>query len=63
MVKKATKRGATDPQGIVDDIIKNYAKWEKILGKMDRTHLESLSARYEKLLWERIYSKIDVTKL
>ena len=63
VVKKATKRGAKNPQGIVDDIVRNYAKWEKILGKMDRTNLKPLSARYEKLLWEHVFSKIDVTKL
>jgi len=63
VIKKASKRGAKDAKGIVAAINRNYAKWEKILGPMDRTKLGPLSARYEKLLWERIYSKIDPAKL
>lgn len=63
VVRKATKRKAKNPQGIVDDIVRNYGKWEKLLGKMDRGNLPALSARYEKLLSEHIFSKIDVTKL
>ena len=63
VVKKATKRGAKDPQGIVDSINRNYRKWDKILAERDRSDLKSLSARYEKVLWERIYSKIDPAQL
>ena len=63
MVKKATKRGAKDPQAIVDAITMNYRKWEKILGQPDHTDLKALAASYEKVLWERIYSKIDPAKL
>ena len=63
VVKKAAKRGAKDPQRIVDAINRNYRKWDKILAGRERTDIKALSARYEKVLWERIYSKIDPAQL
>ena len=63
VVKKAAKRGAKDAQRIVDAINGNYRKWDKILAERERTDLKALSARYEKVLWERIYGKIDPAQL
>ena len=63
VVKRANKRGAKRSRQIVDAIFAKYKKWEKILGPMDRSNLPALSARYEKLLWQHIFSKIDPAKL
>lgn len=63
VIERAKKRGAKDPAQIVAAIQKNEAKWEKIIGKEDRSDLKALTARYEKLLWEHIYSKLDPAKI
>ena len=60
---RAKKRGAKNPKQIVDDLAKNYEKWEKKLAGLDRSDLKKLSAEYAKVLWDDIYSKIDPSKL
>ena len=57
-VELAKTRGAKDPAQIVAAIQKNEAKWEKIIGKEDRSDLHALTEKYQKLLWEHIYGKL-----
>lgn len=63
VVERAKKRGAKNPQQIVDSILKSYGEWEKKLAGLDRSDLKKLSDAYAKALWDDIYSKIDPAKL
>ena len=63
VIERAKKRGAKDAEKIVDAIFRNYDKWVKILGPSDRSDLKALTAKYEKALWDHLYSKLDPNKL
>lgn len=63
VIERAVKRGAKDAEKTVDSIFRNYDKWVKILGAVDRSDLKALSAKYEKALWDNLYSKLDPNKL
>lgn len=63
IIEAAKKRGAKNPEQIVNSILKRYDEWEKKLAGLDRSNLEKLSEGYAKALWDGIYSKIDPAKL
>lgn len=63
VIARAKKRGAKNPEQVVNAILKNYDKWEKTLAGLDRMDLKALSKGYEKALWDNIYSKLDPSKL
>jgi TRAP-type C4-dicarboxylate transport system substrate-binding protein len=63
VIERAKKRGAKDPEKIVEAIFRNYEKWNKLIGAQDRSNLKTLTDKYAKLLWEHIYSKVDPAKL
>jgi TRAP-type C4-dicarboxylate transport system substrate-binding protein len=58
VIARAKKRGVKNPRKIVDAYLGNLAKWEKIMSGTNRD-----SASYSKLLWEKIYVRIDPSKL
>lgn len=58
VVDLAEKRGVKNGQQIVDTYIRNLDAWEALMAKTDGS-----TDAYAKLLWERIYSKIDPAKL
>ena len=55
---RAKKRGVSNPARIIDAYLKNLAAWEKTMAGTGRD-----TASYEKVLWQRIYSKIDPNKM
>ena len=58
VIAGAKKFGVENPGAIIDAYRRNLAKWQKLTADVGYD-----SAKLEKLIWDHIYSKIDVGKL
>lgn len=54
-VEKGHERGVKNPEELKEKIISLKEKWAKVLDKEGRD-----AATFERLLWERVYSKMDL---
>jgi TRAP-type C4-dicarboxylate transport system substrate-binding protein len=59
VIEAAEKFGVKNPGAIIDAYKKNLAKWQKLTAGLTNKNTDKLDA----LIWEHIYSKIDVSKL
>jgi hypothetical protein len=59
VIEAAEKFGVKNPGAIIDAYKKNLAKWQMLTAGLTNKDTDKLDA----LIWEHIYSKIDVSKL
>ena len=59
VIDAAKKFGVENPGAIIDAYTKNLKKWQKLTANLGNDDTDKLAA----LIWEHIYSKIDVSKL
>jgi hypothetical protein len=59
VIEAAKKFGVKNPGAIIDAYTKNLKKWQKLTAGIGNDDTDKLAV----LIWEHIYSKIDLSKL